>query len=149
MTLTAAQPSATSALPDLIDRIGAGDHDAFCALYTALAPTVLAAVQTTLPEPGQAMNVSRATFVEVWWLSRHSGRHGHDITDVRTWILAIAARRANERRRILDLANGSSFLAALRCDHDQHTCNQLTTMFRPPAPHDRYRVVGSDRRRSS
>jgi DNA-directed RNA polymerase specialized sigma24 family protein len=132
--------NASDRLHGLVDRIAAGDRVAFRRLYTLLALPVWRDAIRALPRPIDARAVTGSTFVEVW----HMARHHVDAAglDIRTWIAAITARRANDRLRATDTTS------SLRDDHDGHTRRELTALLgrrprkdpdRPGTPYARQR----------
>jgi DNA-directed RNA polymerase specialized sigma24 family protein len=121
--------NASDRLHGLIDRIAAGDRVAFQRLYTLLAVPVWRDAARTLPHPRDVKAVTRSTFLEVWHMAKHhAGKAG---TESRTWITAITARRARDRRRAYDTTT------LLRDDHDGHTLRELTTLLGRRPHHDR------------
>lgn len=83
-------------LGSLVTHIARGDKAAFRRLYARLHTAVCDHVAGILSRRADVPAVVSATFVEVWWLSRHHTRPG---ADVRTWIAGIATARASERER--------------------------------------------------
>ncbi len=121
-------------LEQLAVRVGAGDHGAFQHLYTACAPTALAAAQGHVPDPHQSMHVVRATFCEVWWMCAFDARCGAETPDIPTWITAIAHRRGSERHYALHLIGEltvpgqAAFWTGLLEDHDDWARFELAAL---------------------
>ncbi len=112
--------NASDRLHGLVDRIAAGDRVAFRRLYVLLGLWVWRDAIRALPRVPDARAVTRSTFVEVWHMARHHVDEAG--IDSRTWIAAIAARRANDRRRAIDTT------CAVRDDHDSHTHRELSAL---------------------
>jgi DNA-directed RNA polymerase specialized sigma24 family protein len=83
-------------LDRLVARVGSGDRVALRCLFAFLAVRVWHTASRTLPHPGDALAVTRSTFLEVWHTAGGAGRY-----DARDWIQAITAVRVDERRRVL------------------------------------------------
>jgi len=121
-------------LQELAAQVGAGDHSAFRRLYTACAPTALAAVRSHLPDRAQSMHVVRAIFCEVWWMCAFDVRCGTKTQDIPTWITAIAHRRGAERHhalhRMCEISppGQAEFWGGLLDAYDQRTEFELATM---------------------
>jgi len=107
-------------LHGLVGRIAAGDRAAFRRLYALLALPIWRDAIRALPRPLDARAVMRSTLVEVWHMARHHVDEAG--VDSRTWIAAITARRASDRRR------GPDTTCPLRDDHDGHTVRELTAL---------------------
>jgi DNA-directed RNA polymerase specialized sigma24 family protein len=101
----------------LLRRVAAGDRAAFRRLYAFLAMRVWRDAARALPNPADARAVTRATFVEVWQLAGH--HLDQEWVDIRAWIAAITARRAEDRLRRPD---GRSPLAGA---YDRHVHCEL------------------------
>ena len=86
----------------LVRRIAIEDHDAFADLYDALSVQLLDELRSTISDPADAETIASATFVEVWSLARF---HATSDTDVYSWVRDIAARRAADRRPVVDVCS--------------------------------------------
>jgi hypothetical protein len=121
-------------LRKLAAQVGTGDHAAFRRLYTACAPTVLAAVCTHLPDHTQSMPVVRATFCEVWRICAFDLRCGTERQDIPAWITAIAHHRGAERHQTLRLMRRggppgqAAFWSAFLDSYDERTRFELARM---------------------
>jgi DNA-directed RNA polymerase specialized sigma24 family protein len=71
----------------LVARVALADRPAFVRLYAMLSAQVMIDIGRILPDPEDAAAVTRATFVEVWWLAQF---HAQPDTDVPAWIARIA-----------------------------------------------------------
>jgi hypothetical protein len=107
-------------LQNLVGRIAGGDRAAFRCLYAFRVMGVWHDAIRALPRPADARAVTRATFVEVWYLARHHVEHSHD--DAYAWIAAITARHVGERRRAPAASGG--FLG----DYDRHVHRELASL---------------------
>jgi hypothetical protein len=107
-------------LHNLVGRIAVGDRPAFRCLYAFLVMGVWRAAIRELPRPVDAQAVTRATFVEVWYLARHHVDQSHD--DASAWITAITARHVGERRRAPTASGG------LLGDYDCHVHRELASL---------------------
>jgi hypothetical protein len=133
-------PADNDRLRLLVARVALGDHVAFRALYSALAPDTYDMVQAELAQSAHSGHVVRATFCEVWWLCAVELRDGGRADDIRAWIAGIAWRRCEERLRILALTpdsgepgrTGGGARAVLEADHDQRTRIELGAMLAGP-----------------
>jgi len=83
------------ALGRLVCRIAVGDRSAFRHLYGFLALSVWHAATERLPDPADALAVTRATFLDIWHLARY---HDPYREHVRDWIASIIEGRAGDRR---------------------------------------------------
>jgi len=92
--------ASTDRLDRLVARVASGDRVALRCLYAFLAVRVWHTASRTLPHPGDALAVTRSTFLEVWHTAGGAGRY-----DARDWIQAIAAVRVDERQSVLSGRN--------------------------------------------
>jgi hypothetical protein len=83
-------------LDRLVARVASGERVALRRLYAFLAVRVWHTAFRTLPHPGDALAVTRSTFLEVWHTAGGAGRY-----DARDWIQAITAVRVDERQSVL------------------------------------------------
>lgn len=138
-------PADNDRLRLLVACVARGDHGAFRALYSALAPDTYAAIQAELADSAHSGHVVRATFCEVWWFCASESRDGGQADDIRAWIAGIARRRCGERLRILALtpdgrapgctgggADDGGTQAVVEADHDQRTRIELGAMLAGP-----------------
>jgi DNA-directed RNA polymerase specialized sigma24 family protein len=119
---TAATIRAADRLDLLVERIAGGDRTAFRCLYSFLVMLVWREAIRALGNPTDARAVTRSTFVEVWHLAGQHldhGRHG-----ARTWIAAIAARLADDRRSGPEPHVSYAFLD----QYDQHVHLELAAL---------------------
>jgi RNA polymerase sigma-70 factor, ECF subfamily len=82
------------ALPDLdhlMNRVAAGDHNAFATLYDAIAPRAYGLIRRIVRDPALAEEVTQDALVEVW---RTAFRFEKERGSAVGWILAIAHHRA-------------------------------------------------------
>jgi DNA-directed RNA polymerase specialized sigma24 family protein len=93
----------------LVRAVARGDRSAFVDLHDALLSDVVAQIGRTPLEPADAVAIASATFVEVWSSARS---HAGDDTNVRGWVVGIAARRAGDRLRGGDLRREPGAAAA-------------------------------------
>jgi DNA-directed RNA polymerase specialized sigma24 family protein len=93
----AGEPAASiDRLDRLVARVASGDRLALRCLYAFLAVRVWHTASGALPHPGDALAVTRSTFLEIWHTAGGAGRY-----DARDWIETITAVRVDERRRVL------------------------------------------------
>jgi DNA-directed RNA polymerase specialized sigma24 family protein len=127
-----AEPAASiDRLDRLVARAGSGDRLALRCLYAFLAVRVWHTAARALPHPGDALAVTRSTFLEMWHTAGGAGRY-----NARDWIEAITAGRVAERRRVLSAHDhrgssagtaGLSGLADL-IDQDDSTDRELANV---------------------
>jgi len=79
-----------------MQRVQAGDDDAFAALYDELAGVVFGAVKRVLRDPAMSEEVTQEVFVEIW---RTAARFDPERASVSTWAITMARRRAVDRVR--------------------------------------------------
>jgi RNA polymerase sigma-70 factor (ECF subfamily) len=85
--------SETSAL---IERIAAGDRDAFSRFYDLLAPTAFGLIRRVLRDPEAAAEVLQEVFWQVWReASQYDARRGSP----EAWLVMRAKTRASDRLR--------------------------------------------------
>jgi RNA polymerase sigma-70 factor (ECF subfamily) len=83
-------------LEDLLSGVGAGDVDAFTAIYDHLAPRVHGLVVRVLRDAHQAEEVTQEVFLQVW---RTASRFDPARGSAHSWVLTLAHRRAVDRVR--------------------------------------------------
>ena len=83
-------------LVSLMQRVQAGDNDAFAALYDELAGVVFGTVKRVLSDPAMSEEVTQEVFVELW---RTAARFDSERASVSTWAITLARRRAVDRVR--------------------------------------------------
>jgi hypothetical protein len=90
-----------TASPDHLDRLlsrtATGNRSAFRCLYAFLAIRVWQTATEASWDPGQALAITRSTFLDVWRTAGTATRY-----DARDWIENITAFRVQERQRLLD-----------------------------------------------
>ena len=79
-----------------MQRVQAGDNDAFAALYDELAGAVFGTVKRVLRDPAMSEEVTQEVFVELW---RTATRFDPERASVSTWAITMARRRAVDRVR--------------------------------------------------
>ena len=79
----------------LLQQVANGDRDALGALYRRHARAVLAQVRLVVGEPGLSEEILQDTMLAVW---RGAGSF-RGVSQVRSWIIAIALRQARDRLR--------------------------------------------------
>jgi len=79
----------------LLRRVADGDRDALGALYRRHANVVLAQIRLAVGEPGLSEEILQDTMLAVW---RGAGSF-RGVSQVRSWIIAIALRQARDRLR--------------------------------------------------
>jgi len=84
----------------LLQQVADGDRDALGALYQRHARAVLAQVHLVVGEPGLSEEILQDTMLAVW---RGAGSF-RGVSQVRSWIIAIALRQARDRLRRRRLA---------------------------------------------
>ncbi|MFI7382194.1 ECF RNA polymerase sigma factor SigK [Streptomyces sp. NPDC049813] len=97
-------------LPALLSRVGAGDQEAFAAVYDAACHAVFGLVHRVLRDRAQAEEVVQEVWVEVW---RKAGRYRPERGTVLNWILTLAHRRTVDRVRSVESAAARDHRAAL------------------------------------
>ncbi|MDT0433200.1 MULTISPECIES: sigma-70 family RNA polymerase sigma factor [Streptomyces] len=97
-------------LPVLLGRVGAGDQEAFAAVYDAACHAVFGLVHKVLRDHAQAEEVAQEVWVEVW---RTAGRYRPERGSVLNWILTLAHRRTVDRIRSAESAAARDHRAAL------------------------------------
>ena len=84
----------------LLELVAGGDRDALGALYRRHARVVLAQIRLVVGEPGLSEEILQDTMLAVW---RGAGSF-RGVSQVRSWIIAIALRQARDRLRRRQLA---------------------------------------------
>ncbi len=93
---SAPRPRARDALDELLARVGRGDQDAYDALYSAVAGSVLGLAVRIVRDREMAEDVAQEVLVDVW---HRAARYRPEAGSARSWILTIAHRRAVDRVR--------------------------------------------------
>lgn len=83
-------------LEELLGDVALGDHEAFAALYEAVAGPVLGVVRAVVRDPAQSEEVAQDALVEVW---RTAARYRPERGSAVNWILTLAHQRAVDRVR--------------------------------------------------
>lgn len=89
------QPAAPD-LDHLMNRVAAGDEDAFATLYDAVAPRTYGLIRRIVRDPALAEDVTQDALIEVW---RTAPRFDRNRGSAVGWILSIAHHRAVDRVR--------------------------------------------------
>jgi RNA polymerase sigma-70 factor, ECF subfamily len=79
---------------ELMQRAGAGEVEAFAAIYDRHAPALLALAQRMLTGASEAQDLLHDVFLEAWQGARE---YDPDRASVRTWLLVRARSRALDR----------------------------------------------------
>lgn len=103
------RPSAPE-LSELLGEVAKGDHEAFAAVYDAVAGPVLGLVRSVLRDPAQSEEVAQDVLVEVW---RQAPRYRNDRGSAMAWVMTMAHRRAVDRVRSAQAASDRERRAAL------------------------------------
>ena len=90
------QQSAPPDLDNVMNRVAAGDQDAFAALYDAITPRAYGLIRRIVRDQALAEEVTQDVMVEVW---RTAPRFDNKRGSAAGWILAIAHHRAVDRVR--------------------------------------------------
>lgn len=98
---------------DLLERVAAGDRDAFERLYDRIAGAVLGVARRVVIDPAQAEEVAQEALVEVW---QSAHRFDRDRGRASAWVLTVAHRRAVDRVRSAQAASERETRLA-RLDH--------------------------------
>ena len=80
----------------LLERVAAGEQQAFAELYDQLSPRVFGLILRVLVNRSQSEEVLQEVFLEVW---QSASRFAPNKGQGRTWVLTIAHRRAVDRVR--------------------------------------------------
>ncbi|MDO7883657.1 sigma-70 family RNA polymerase sigma factor [Antiquaquibacter soli] len=80
----------------LLERVAAGDKQAFSDLYDEVAPRVFGLVKRLLVDHSQSEEVTQEVFLEIWQTATRFDPNKGGAT---TWILTMAHRRAVDRVR--------------------------------------------------
>ncbi|MER5476794.1 ECF RNA polymerase sigma factor SigK [Streptomyces sp. NPDC002734] len=97
-------------LQHLLREVALGDHEAFAAVYDAVAGSVLGVVRAVLRDRAQSEEVAQDVLVEVW---RTAPRYRPERGTAVNWILTLAHRRAVDRVRSVEAAAARDTKAAL------------------------------------
>ncbi|MEL7013304.1 MAG: RNA polymerase sigma factor [Pseudomonadota bacterium] len=128
-------------LAQLLQRIAAGDKQAFAAFYKAMEKPLYRFIASKMNDPHEAADIQHDVFMEIWHAAgRFEGR-----STVRTWVFGIAYRktmdyfRKHKRvdltdevdERIDDSPDAASCLAAAQeASHLQHCLGELKPQMR-------------------
>jgi RNA polymerase sigma-70 factor (ECF subfamily) len=93
---TAAEQLTAAPLEDLLVLTARGDQQAFKAFYDQVAGAVFGLVRRVVRDPAQSEEVTQEVLVEVW---RTASRFDPSRGSARSWVLAMAHRRAVDRVR--------------------------------------------------
>ncbi|WP_432020313.1 sigma-70 family RNA polymerase sigma factor [Streptomyces sp. 1222.5] len=105
-----ARPSSGHDLQQLLHDVALGDHEAFAAVYDAVAGSVVGVARAVLRDQAQSEEVAQDVLVEVW---RTAPRYRPERGSVLNWILTLAHRRAVDRVRSVEAAAARDTKAAL------------------------------------
>lgn len=103
------QSSASAELDDWLRRVGRGDRAAFDGVYDAVAGAVFGVARHVVRDEAQAEEVAQEVMVEVW---RTAPRFDPARGSARSWVLAMAHRRAVDRVRSQQAARDREVRAA-------------------------------------
>ncbi|MFE7174550.1 sigma-70 family RNA polymerase sigma factor [Streptomyces sp. NPDC057616] len=103
-------PSSEPDLEELLGEVALGDHEAFAALYDAVAGPVLGVVRAVVRDPAQSEEVAQDVLVEVW---RTAPRYRRERGSAVNWILTLAHQRAVDRVRWAEASTAREQRAAL------------------------------------
>lgn len=96
-----AAPAPGSTADDLLARVGAGDREAFGALYDATSSRIFGLVRRLLVDPAQAEEVTQDVYLEIWQTApRFDPARGSALA----WMFTLAHRRAVDRIRSVQAA---------------------------------------------
>ena len=95
----------------LLQRVAAGDQDAFARLYDLLSPRVFGLILRVLVDRAQSEEVLQEVFLEVW---QSAARFTPNRGQGRSWVLTIAHRRAVDRVRASQASSDRDVRAGLR-----------------------------------
>ncbi|WP_425336753.1 sigma-70 family RNA polymerase sigma factor [Streptomyces profundus] len=104
---------ARAAVPDLgalLAEVAKGDHDAFAAVYDAVAGPVLGLVRSVLRDPAQSEEVAQEVLLDVW---RQAARYRPERGSAMAWVMTMAHRRAVDRVRSAQASSDRERRAAL------------------------------------
>lgn len=85
-------------LAELVQRVHAGDEQAFEELYHHTVDRVFGLVRRMLASPADAEEVTEDVYVYLW---KHAGRFDRDRGTVMSWLFTLAHSRAIDRLRAL------------------------------------------------
>ncbi|MFJ9536053.1 sigma-70 family RNA polymerase sigma factor [Streptomyces sp. NPDC101225] len=103
-------PSSEPDLEELLGEVALGGHEAFAALYDAVAGPVLGVVRAVVRDPAQSEEVAQDVLVEVW---RTAPRYRRERGSAVNWILTLAHQRAVDRVRWAQASSAREQRAAL------------------------------------
>lgn len=89
-------------LSAVVQRVARGDETAFAELYDLTSGLVHGIARRVIRNPALAEEITQEVFVEIW---RHAPRFDADRGSPKSWIAAIAHRRAVDRVRAEDAAS--------------------------------------------
>ena len=95
----------------LLQRVAAGEQDAFARLYDLLSPRVFGLILRVLVDRAQSEEVLQEVFLEVW---QSAARFTPNRGQGRSWVLTIAHRRAVDRVRASQASSDRDVRAGLR-----------------------------------
>lgn len=104
------KPSPGPDLEQVLREVALGDHEAFAALYDAVAGSVLGVVRAVLRDRAQSEEVAQDVLVEVW---RTAPRYRSERGSALNWILTVAHQRAVDRVRSVQASTARDTRAAL------------------------------------
>ena len=104
-------------LDEVLAQVAAGDHDAFAALYDALAPAVFGLCLRVLRQSEQAEEVAQEVLLEVWQRATAFDSTRGSAT---TWVLTMTHRRAVDRVRSAQASTNRDRKIAERAHETEH-----------------------------
>ncbi len=90
------QLAAPDSAEELLQRIAAGDRDAFAELYDRTAPRIFGLVKRLLRDHSQSEEVTQEIYLEIW---QNAPRYDVSKGNAIAWMLTMAHRRAVDRVR--------------------------------------------------
>ena len=96
---------------DLLQRVAAGDRNAFARLYDMLSPRAFGLILRVLVDRSQSEEVLQEVFLEIW---QSAERFAPNKGQGRSWVFTIAHRRAVDRVRSAQASSDRDVRAGFR-----------------------------------